>query len=267
MTSAQSVEVTRVGGRDTDAIRNRILEACRTLNSEYITLAKLLFEVREAELHSKWGFDSFAEYAEEELNLKPRKAEYLVAIADTLIHRYHVSGDSLAEIGWSKAGMIAPVAESTKGAEAWIERAKGVSVKELASQIRTARAKRAAAEAQTSADQPAAPKSEPVSILRVPLFPSQRATVEAALEILRSRTGSDKVGYLLEAMSMEFMAGVSPPAESQSREIELWVGRLGRRFPGHQFLAVRADDENDLRRNLQNLLESLEEPEPESSAA
>ena len=51
-----------------------------SLNTNTFDLASLLYEARENNYYSAWGFSSLGEYAEKELGLKKRKSEYLTRI-------------------------------------------------------------------------------------------------------------------------------------------------------------------------------------------
>lgn len=62
------------------SVRRNLRSLVSGLNTNTFDLAALLFEAREGNYFSAWGFSSLAEYAQKELGLKQRKAEYLTRI-------------------------------------------------------------------------------------------------------------------------------------------------------------------------------------------
>jgi hypothetical protein len=62
------------------SVRRDLLLLSSSINRSIFDFGDLLYEVRENNYYAAWGFSSLAEYAKHELNLKQRKAEYLVRI-------------------------------------------------------------------------------------------------------------------------------------------------------------------------------------------
>lgn len=62
------------------AVRRSLVELTADITRHTFDVAELLYEVQEKKLYGKWGFENFSEYAERELNLKVRKAQYLARI-------------------------------------------------------------------------------------------------------------------------------------------------------------------------------------------
>ena len=69
----------QIAGRAT-SVRRSLISMVSSLQVNTLDLAELLYEARENGYTSTWGFSSLAEYAEKELGLKQRKAEYLTHI-------------------------------------------------------------------------------------------------------------------------------------------------------------------------------------------
>jgi hypothetical protein len=62
------------------SVRRDLLRLSGDISHSVFDLGDLLWEARENNYYAAWGFSSLAEYAKHELNLKQRKAEYLVRI-------------------------------------------------------------------------------------------------------------------------------------------------------------------------------------------
>lgn len=62
------------------SVRRSLMTMVSNLSANTFDLAALLYEARENNYASAWGFSSLAEYAEQELGLKKRKSEYLTRI-------------------------------------------------------------------------------------------------------------------------------------------------------------------------------------------
>jgi hypothetical protein len=69
----------QVAGQEA-SIRRDLLRLTTDINVHTFDVAELLFHVHESRLYLKWNFEKFADYAEQELGLKVRKAEYLSRI-------------------------------------------------------------------------------------------------------------------------------------------------------------------------------------------
>lgn len=61
-------------------VRRDLLRLTADIKKHTFDVAELLCQVQENKLHLKWKFESFPDYAERELGLKMRKAEYLSRI-------------------------------------------------------------------------------------------------------------------------------------------------------------------------------------------
>jgi len=69
----------QIAGRSAQ-VRRSLMSMVANLSTNTFDLADLLYEARENNYPNAWGFASLAEYAEKELGLKQRKAEYLTRI-------------------------------------------------------------------------------------------------------------------------------------------------------------------------------------------
>ena len=72
-----------VAGRQA-TVRNTLLKLTEDLNRHTFDAAELLYEAQENRYFAQWGFDSFGDYAEQELGLKMRKSQYLSRIVKVM---------------------------------------------------------------------------------------------------------------------------------------------------------------------------------------
>ena len=69
-----------IAGRQ-QSVRRTLIKLSEDINRNTFDCAELLFEVQENKYYLGWKFESLPEYAATELNLKPRKSQYLARIA------------------------------------------------------------------------------------------------------------------------------------------------------------------------------------------
>jgi hypothetical protein len=129
MIAAEVLEIST----DPVELRERILDLRTKIETSFVELAQCLFDVHENCDFASWGFATFKEYCEEELQIKYRRCAYMVQIASK-VKELGFSWDVLKELGWTKARVLIPVLgreETGRTSEAWIEYAKGKTVKAL----------------------------------------------------------------------------------------------------------------------------------------
>lgn len=112
-----------------EEVRDRINQVKDTIETSYAELAQLLYEVQEQGFFIQYGFESFREYAEQELGIGYRKARYLVVIA-AAVARAGVPWDRVVSIGWTKMRTIAKLM-TPSNAEEWLGRAENSTQDQL----------------------------------------------------------------------------------------------------------------------------------------
>lgn len=112
-----------------EEVRDRINQVKDTIETSYAELAQLLYEVQEQGFFVGYGYESFKEYAEDELGIGYRKARYLVVIAGA-VARAGVDWDRVVSIGWTKMRTIAKLLTPTN-AEEWLDRAENSTQDQL----------------------------------------------------------------------------------------------------------------------------------------
>jgi hypothetical protein len=87
-------------------VRVRLRDAAHQVQSGFATIADLLYEAWDNKYYRHWGYSNFHSFAEKELDIKGRKADFLVSTAKTL-KRLGIPWDKVEHIGWRKLGTIA----------------------------------------------------------------------------------------------------------------------------------------------------------------
>ena len=129
MIAAEVLEI----GTDPVELRERILDLRTKIETSFVELAQCLFDIHENCDFASWGFATFKEYCEEELQIKYRRCAYLIQIASK-VNELNLSWEILKELGWTKARVLIPVLgreDSGRTSEEWIEYSKGKTVKAL----------------------------------------------------------------------------------------------------------------------------------------
>jgi len=117
-----------------EVVLNRLKELSKRVVDDFCEMAELLYETWEHGYHKTLGYDSFGDYTEENLDVKGRKAAFLVNITKTL-NRLGIPWDEVREVGWRKTAAIAPVL-TRDNAEKWIEEAKITPLAHLSEKVK-----------------------------------------------------------------------------------------------------------------------------------
>lgn len=126
---------------DPERIRGRIVFLKETIDTAYFELAQLLYHVWNGGDDGKplwmgWGFKSFNEYVEKELDFGIRKAQYLIQIWNYFgIQQGGDLIDKVRGLGWSKVKELVGVV-TPQNAETWVSKATEMTAPELADEAR-----------------------------------------------------------------------------------------------------------------------------------
>jgi len=120
-----------------EIVLERLSEISKTVVQGFCEMAELLYEVWEYSYHKKLGYDSFQDYTEQILDVRGRKAHFLVQIAKT-VKKLNIPWDDIKGVGWRKTAVIAPILNS-ENKEKWIEEAKGTPLAHLSEKVKAER--------------------------------------------------------------------------------------------------------------------------------
>jgi len=115
-------------------VRSNLIQISERVIKDFCELAELLYEVWDGQYHKTYGYKSFSDYVEAELDIKGRKAYSLVQIAKT-IKRLGIPWDEVREVGWRKMGTLSPVLNNDNQEEL-INEAKELSLPKLSEKVK-----------------------------------------------------------------------------------------------------------------------------------
>ena len=138
-TPAIAAADTELSVRETQAARCRekISNAIRGASIAFYEMSMGLLEAYDNEYARVWGFDTFADYVERELDMKPRTAYYMVDIGRT-VRQLGITADRVQKIGWTKMKEITgAMTAAPEDAEKFLNMAESMSTSQLRDALRS----------------------------------------------------------------------------------------------------------------------------------
>jgi hypothetical protein len=241
-------------------VRRRARTIINTLDTGYMELGEILYTVWDTPVNGdstrepvfqSWGFQSLADYAEQELGLHRRKAEHLRRIfadlqelTDQGLHPRLKR--RIVDLGWSKTRELSRVL-TVENAKQWVEMGENLSYPELLAAISQAR--EAQREAEEGAEEDEVVPANPVGLpedykqlknMRVPLFPGQLQTVESAIERAAQITNSTVRGHNLEMICTDYLATNHFGKSDDPKAALKYIAKI-ERLTGKRFIVVDPD--------------------------
>ena len=182
-------------------VRKRIIDLRRRVDDSYWELSQSLSEVYSGSYYIAWGFQSWKEYVESELEFAPRKAQYLVSIQDWFGRMKPEVKAWVQGLGWTKAKELVGIVTEENAAD-WKARLDGLSYREILEQI---------SQKDDSEPTPITGDTEKVQNEKpakkaFALFPEQTSNVEAAIEKAKKLANTEKDGHVLDPICSDFLA-------------------------------------------------------------
>jgi hypothetical protein len=219
-----SQQIKGVSGSD---LRKRMVGLCRVVDEAYFEMAGMLHRVSNDAIYLEWGYKSFQEYIETELNFTKRKAFYFVSL-------WHFFAIELADeeiirkikpVGWSKAAKLVNVI-TKKNADYWIKKALVVTRDELETEIAFYKSRKHIL--------PETPRSDaqefiaPEKVYKsFPLTISEAEIVDKALEHAQSISHIDSQARNLALICMEYVSlNLGKRIEKNESKKEILLGLL-----------------------------------------
>ncbi len=177
----------REPSQQAQAAFKRAMSIRTEIEVKFLEMGQVLDEIFSNRYHLDLGYTSEKVFCELALDIKVRTATYLRNIYLWQV-QLEIPEKEVAEIGWSKAAMILPVAKTKKDAQKWIKKAKepGVTAQILNAKVRVAQGKITEEEA----------KNLPVKVL-LSLSPEQKEIWDRTVEVGKRVTGSESVSYIV----------------------------------------------------------------------
>lgn len=212
-----------------DECRERINHISHAAEASFLELAELLYEAKTQGYAEVWGFDNFQEWATSEFPMGARKAYYFVEIWETIVEcGKKLDRKKLTKLGWTKAKDLASVI-SAENCEEWVDKAQGMTTRELTDETKTFRRKAEATKKARTA----------TTILNLKLEEDEYAPIRDALDFAKTITEHPEDSLALAHVCMEWLeyqqAGeVSTPLDN--------IISLAKRMFGVTLAVVSVDD-------------------------
>jgi hypothetical protein len=163
-------------------------------------LAVALVDIYDGDKYRAWGYDSWREYVERELDWHIRKAQVMVQLQKWFKEIPANIQTWIKSLGWGKAKILQRVVTTENAAE-WRARIEGKTLAEIEEMIKEER--ESGGEGGTGGGE-----SEPdvARSMSFKLFPDQYKNVEMALEKAKDLAESDKPGHCLDLIATEFLS-------------------------------------------------------------
>jgi hypothetical protein len=257
-------------------LRRRAKELAGFLENGYMEMARILYQVydtpvdgdrRRGALYTAWGYESFAEYAEKELQIDRKRAERLRRIYYVLEVEMRGLDPALKQrvvnLGFCKVRELIRVL-TVRNATQWIERAEGATYFTLQAAVTDERRRQGAGEAALAAESEEGeePKEEGTEEPMVPLdmpepltretfafYPAQLANVQLALKHAAMLSHSDKKSHNFDLICTDFLASNDFVAGEDDKRLR-YIAKVERML-GLRLVAV--DDNGDVMYGLKTL--------------
>lgn len=118
---------------------------CKMIEEHFVTLGEMLLQIRDEKVYRANGYETFREFAENELTISGARANLLVKIYETMIKGMDMYDGDVQAIGYDKVAMIVPMikkAASPEEAREWVDKADTLSLKELRKAVKEAKPKK-----------------------------------------------------------------------------------------------------------------------------
>lgn len=214
-----------------DAVRQILRQTQGVEDRLKLVQGELLYEVKNNEYFKDWKktvdgdempFDSFEDYAENELNIKRRQAFYLIDIYETFVVKLALPKEVLNDMEWSKAKELTKIIDKDNADEV-LNEVKSMSVRET---IEFAREKKAAKGLPGGMT-----KDEEFETLSFRLTTEQKQSVEDALKLAGEMSRSEKKPQQLEYICVDFLAGSTAGGTAGALDsLQTHIGNLERAF-------------------------------------
>lgn len=235
-------------------LRRRVMSLRAKTDESYWDLAVALEDVYERGCYRAWGFESWKDYVENEIDIHIRKAQFLVQIQKWINEMKPNVQAWIRAMGWTKARMLISVI-TAENAREWKARLDGKTVAEIDKMLKEMKAAKDESESAGGAD---SSEDKPKSV-NFKLFPLQLDNWTRAAELAMGPAESDKPGNLLDLICTDYIA-----SNMTIRSIGDLLGKYEKTL-GVRLVAY--DEKKDRVVYGEDLIRQLDEEEPEDVEA
>ncbi len=212
-----------------DAVRN-VLQTSNTMSDRLPLInGEMLYEVHEGRYWDAWTYRedgkdheyaNFDDYVERELDMKRRKAYYLLDIYKKFVVELKLPVEILRDLSWTKSKEIVKVIDE-KNWKTLIPKLHTMTTNEVRDMVKTMQGKGGA---KTAAE-------EKFDRMIFALAPDQHNNVQDALRVAQSLTGSQQAGNNLDMIAIDFIAGkIGEGAEGALGKLDIIIKSIERAF-------------------------------------
>jgi hypothetical protein len=204
-TEGSTLAVVGEGDKESEATEyaeeRRIVLSLRDKADDTIwDLAVALADVYEHDKYRAWGYDSWREYVERELDWHIRKGQVMVQLQHWFKTIPPNIQSWIKSLGWGKAKILQRVVTAENAAE-WRAKIEGKTLSEIEEMLKEGRDTGGGGGGGDSEPDP-----NVTSTLSFKLYPDQRKTVDLAIEKAKDMSESDKPGHCLDLIATEFLS-------------------------------------------------------------
>lgn len=192
--------------QDNAEIRAQIKAHILGAENEHWELSRLLATAYGAAMYTGWGYASWKEYVEKELDFAQRKAEYHLSVGKWFAELPPKAQDWAQKLGFSKCRLITGIVKAENIAE-WRQRLDGKSFREIEALMKGERERGDGdGDGDTGGDADGETDPNKAKNWSCKLFPAQLRNVEQAVGIAQGMAESDKKGHALDLICTDFLA-------------------------------------------------------------
>lgn len=185
---------------ESDKIRKRILELRGNVEESNFELAERLYFVYANQLYRKWNFGTWDEYAEQEVGIGIRKANYLKKIWEWFAIQVNDKElfEEIKKLGWTRAMLLTGIVNGSNK-EKWLSIARNMSCKELEEEIKLFKKS-------LKDDKKVDDETDIKHRLSVDLYNEQVVIVQEAMERAGELANTEVKGQQLAAICQDYVA-------------------------------------------------------------
>jgi hypothetical protein len=244
-------------------IRKRLKLNKNKVDSVYIQMGRDLYLAYHRRLYSKWGYDTFTDYVEQEIGIAKTRAERLRRIWTKYVRKLKVSPLELQGLGFTNAFTMLSIVDS-ENVHSWIGRAKKMAWRDLdiavqaakglskedADKVRASSPAAGAIGLPTDDDPPTEDGTESAPLLpgdrrrawTFRLYESQFKVVDAAVaEAKRTKKDEMAENEALAHVATEFLASRMSKEEKPLARLQFMLSVFEQVYGG-KFVWIKNDD-------------------------
>ncbi len=204
---------------DTKTLRLHLSSLKQKIDTSHMELAGCLQYAFDVAAFKDWGYATWKDYVEEEMEISVRKSEYLMKIwkwFSEVVKDARIRSQ-IEEIGWTKASLLVGVVDEDNANE-WIKAAKNHNREELKQIVKNAKAR--------AKGEPDTDKIEVFSNMTFRVTEEQKANIQSALELASQIADSEKPSHLLDLVCMSFVTDNRFQVAPGEKMLKHYLGKM-----------------------------------------